>query len=161
MPKSRVRKVVAGWLLIVVAAVAIPSIAMQGDTIADRVFGQYDVVHGAENLIDGEGYSLRQSTAVDTSVTPNRLYVADLDNGRVLGYSDVSALVNGSPPDLVIGQPDFITAACGNIASASKLCRPQSVAVDASGHLYVGEGSRVLEYDSPYGGCGSLPYDRR
>jgi hypothetical protein len=157
MTKSRIRGVVAGWLLIVVGAVAIPSIAMQGDTVADRVLGQYDFAHGAANLIDGEGYSLPQSVAVDTSVTPNRVYVADLNNARVLGYSDVTALVNGSPPDLVIGEPDFITGTCNNSPSASRLCGPQSVAVDASGRLYVGEGSRVLEYDSPYGGCGSLP----
>ena len=45
--------------------------------------------------------------AIDTSATPNRLYVADDDNNRVLGWNDAASFANGAAADLVIGQPDF------------------------------------------------------
>src|SRR5579863_6714350 len=77
-------------VVIIGAALAIPSIAMQGDTIADRVLGQIDFVHNGLNLIDASGMLNPQSVAIDSSVTPNRLYVSDNGNSRVLGYKNVT-----------------------------------------------------------------------
>ena len=96
-------------LLIIGAALATPSIAMQGDTIADRVLGQFDFVHNSPNLVDASGMWSPLSLAIDSSVTPNRLYVSDYANSRVLGYKNVATFVNGGAADLVIGQPDFIS----------------------------------------------------
>src|SRR5260370_34999027 len=94
-------------LMIIGAALAVPSIAMQGDTIADRVLGQVDFVHNSPNLVDASGMWSPLSLAIDSSVTPNRVYVSDYANSRVLGYKDVATFVNGGAADLVIGQPDF------------------------------------------------------
>ena len=44
-------------MVIIGATLATPSIAMQGDTIADRVLGQLDFVHNGLNLIDANGLS--------------------------------------------------------------------------------------------------------
>ena len=161
MRKSRFWKLASVCMLIVAAAVAIPSIAMQGDTTADRVLGQLDFSHNAANLIDGRGLDSPPSVALDVSVTPNRLYVSDGLNSRVLAWKDVATFSNGSPADLVIGQPDFISGACNNngTLSASTLCQPSGIAVDADGNLYVTDGSnnRVLEYNTPFAACSSFP----
>src|SRR5208282_5355163 len=100
------------------------------------------------------------SIAIDASVIPNRLYVADTLNNRVLGWKDVTALSNDEPADLVIGQPDFDSSTCNNGGvSASSICGVSQLAVDGSGNLYVGDdgNNRVLEYNDPFAGCGSVP----
>ena len=149
-------------LAIIGAALVTPSIAMQGDTVANRVLGQVDFVHNGLNLIDASGMLAPQAVAIDASVSPNRLYVSDSGNSRVLGYKDVATFVNGGGADLVIGQPDFLSGACDqgtSNASANDLCDPVGVAVDADGNLYVADtnNSRVLEYHTPFSGCGSFP----
>ena len=57
-------------LLIVTAIIgaALVSVAMQGDTIADRVLGQVDLVHNSPNLVDGSGMWSPLSLAIDSSV---------------------------------------------------------------------------------------------
>ncbi len=98
--------------------------------------------------------------ALDTSVVPNRLYVADQSNNRVLGWKDVTALYNNAPADLVIGQPDFVSSTSNNGGiSASSLYGTGPLAVDSSGNLYVADdgNNRVLEYNAPFAGCGSFP----
>src|SRR5579862_2089956 len=120
-------------MLIVVAALATPSIAMQGDTIADIVLGQPNFADNPQNFINGRGLSGPAAVAIDTSIVPNRLYVADSANNRVLGYKDVTTLMNGGVADLVIGQPNFNSNGCNTCGlSASSLCAPDGVAVDAS-----------------------------
>ena len=152
-------------MLIIGATLATPSIAGLGDTVADRVLGQLDFVHNGLNLIDGSGVSTPQGAAIDTSVMPNRLYVADTGNSRVLGYRNVATFVSGGAADLVIGQPDFQSGGCNQNSVASvgpakgTLCFPLGIAVDASGNLYVADSinSRVVEYNTPFAGCGSFP----
>jgi sugar lactone lactonase YvrE len=143
----------AGWMATLL-------VAGTARTAADRVLGQPDFLHNAANTIDGVSMNTGDQLAVDTSVAPNRIYVADEGNSRVLGYSSVDALVSGMPADLVIGQPDFFTAGCNNGGiSARSLCVPKGVAVDGAGNLYVGDASnnRVLVYNSPFDACSSLP----
>ena len=136
--------------------------AMSGDTVADLVLGQADFTHGNANFIDGHGFSTPESVAIDKSAAINRLYVADFDNSRVLGYKDVTTFINGGPADLVIGQPDFISSTCNNGGlnpGANTLCNAFAVATDASGNLYVADqgNSRVLEYTSPFAACAGFP----
>ena len=126
------------------------------DTTADRVLGQGDFSHNDPNFINASSLDIPYSVAIDSSVTPNRLYIADNGNSRVLGYKDIATLMNGGSADLVIGQPDFLSVGCDNSGlSASSLCDPYGVAVDASGNLYVADedNSRVLEYNTPFADC--------
>jgi hypothetical protein len=129
-----------------------------GDTIADRVLGQMDFFHNSGNFVDASTLRLlfASQVAIDQSSNPNRIYVADFGNNRVLGWSSVAALANGSPANLVIGQPDLFSGTeCTpgtTVASAASLCLPLGVAVDSSGNLYVADtyNNRVLECNTPF-----------
>ncbi len=90
--------------------------------------------------------------AIDKSVSPNRIWVADTYNNRVLGWSTVAAFTTHAPADIVIGQSDFISNRCDNSAAnnPSSLCQPMGVVVDGSGNLYVADAYRVLEYNHPF-----------
>ena len=142
-------------LIAVVLAFSCVVRAASPGPVAAQVFGQLDFVHNGVNILNNAGLWNPRSVAVDRSVTPNRLYVVDLGNHRVLGWHSIEALVNGSPADLVIGQSDFLSwsSQCNNAAvTGATLCAPARAAVDASGNLYVvDEGNnRVLEYDNPF-----------
>ncbi len=122
---------------------------------ASGVLGQLDFSHNAVNILGSTGLLNPLGVAVDRSVTPNRLYVADLGNHRVLGWRSIERLANGAPADLVIGQKDFLSwsSQCNSAAvSAATLCAPLRVAVDGGGNVYVTDGgnNRVLEYDDPF-----------
>ena len=120
---------------------------------ADRVLGQPKFTSHGANFSAAGGLSRPRGVAIDLSVTPNRVFVADTNNSRVLAWADASSFTNGEPAALVIGQPNFTSFGCntGGIGSAT-LCKPQGVAVDAVGNLYVADSAnnRVLEYDSPF-----------
>jgi sugar lactone lactonase YvrE len=127
--------------------------ALPGDTIADRVLGQISFVQGQPNLVDARGLFQPQSIAIDRSVTPNRMYIADTQNSRVLGWSNAVSFYSGSSANLVIGQPDFYSSSANNGGTSAKsLNYPTGVAVDSKGDLYIADtlNSRVLEYDSPF-----------
>ncbi|HEY9156536.1 NHL repeat-containing protein [Candidatus Binatus sp.] len=133
-------------------------IVLASGTTSDRVLGQLDFTHKLPNLVDGKGLNLPQAVAIDSSATPNRIYVADEDNNRVLGWRDAGSFTNGAAADLVIGQPDFLSSLCNGSSaavSAHSLCYPQGVAVDPSGNLYVADdyNNRVLEYANPFVAC--------
>ena len=129
-----------------------------GDTIADRVLGQMDFIHNTQNFADASTLDIQRSgtgVAIDQSSVPNRVYMGDVINNRVLGWASAAALSNGKAADIVISQPDFFSTTCNNGGvSASSLCAPVGVAVDGSGNLYVADNinNRVLEYNT---GCWS------
>jgi sugar lactone lactonase YvrE len=93
---------------------------------AARELGQIDFVHATINFQDGRSMQLPSGVAVDLSVTPNRLYVVDSFNSRVLGFKDVSAFANGASADLVIGQADLLSSG----ASGPESISPTAAAVD-------------------------------
>lgn len=122
------------------------------DSAADAVLGQALFTTGQVNFTDARSLYYPWGVAVDTSVSPNRLYVADPNNNRVLGWSDVSLFSDGLAADLVIGQPDFYSYDCAPNVTASSLCTPTGLAVDTQGRLVVADQgrSRVLIFDSPF-----------
>jgi len=76
-----------------------------------------------------------------------RLWVADFSNNRVLMFLGASTLPGfGSTPDLVLGQPNFITVTSG--ISAIKMNSPIGVFVDAADNLWVADSNnqRVLKF---------------
>ncbi len=126
---------------------------LTSDQSADAVLGQGGFRLNGPNLVDGRGMDRPYALALDTSVTPNRLYVADHVNSRVLAWADVTTFQTGLSADLVLGQPDLLTSGCNSQGvSAASLCEPTGVAVDANGRVYVSdsENDRVLLYDSPF-----------
>jgi sugar lactone lactonase YvrE len=134
------------------------------NNVADLVLGQPDFVHFGTNFVDGAVLNTQKQIAIDRSVTPNHLYVADMSNNRVLGWLNATGFANGATADLVIGQPDPYSSGInvngGSSPTASTLWSPQGVAVDATGNLYVADSlnNRVLEYTTPFTACaGKFP----
>jgi hypothetical protein len=126
--------------------------AESGDLIADLVLGQYDFTHSGNNILDGDSINasgglgfLPGQIAIDRSVTPNRIYVADTANSRVLGWSTMSAFATGQAASIVFGQPDFVNNGCDDGLGASdvsgigpdSLCGPGGVAVDSEGDVFI------------------------
>ena len=139
--------------LIAVALYA--AIVLASGTTADIVLGQPNPTSVAIGHT-AEGLYMPYGVAIDTSATPNHLYVVDTYNNRVLGWNNVTTLTNGEAADLVIGQPDFTSHAANTGGeTAATLADPLGAAVDGSGNLYVADqsNSRVLEYTNPFVGC--------
>jgi len=137
-------------LILFTALTASKAHAATGDKLPDRILGQVGYTRGGANQVGKNGLNTPSGLAIDASVTPNRLYVADTLNNRVLAWGNVSTFLNGGPASKVFGQPDFVHGDCqyGN----NRMCGPVAVAVDSSGNLYVADASnnRVLEYDDPF-----------
>src|SRR5450759_2867299 len=107
------------------------------------------------NLVEGREFFNPTGIALDTSVTPPRIYVADTGNNRVLAWKDAVGFTNGKLADLVIGQlpGDFYsTGAKGPGTSLSTgFNAPTGLAVD-QGDLYVADSgnNRVLRFKKPF-----------
>ena len=137
---------------------------------ATRVLGQLDFDLNAPNAADGRELFIASSgyrgsaIAVDRSSTPNRVYVADSLNNRVLGFRDVrtvgtdtrTLLTQGA--DIIIGQPDRYHTGINYpsydpfIPSDQGLFTPSGVTVDTAGNLWVADTSngRVLRFPNPF-----------
>ena len=126
------------------------------DATADVVQGQPNFSAGAQNnlLLPGAN-RLNNPNGVAVDKHSGRLFVADTYNNRVLSWPNAPAFANAQPPDLVLGQPNFLAHTGNNGGvSARSLSQPNQVALDANGaqgNLYVADtnNNRVLEYDAP------------
>lgn len=80
--------------------------------------------------------------------TTGKLFVADFENRRVLRWSSVNKMINGSPAEAVLGQPDFTSNSPGT--SATTMSRPYGIYIDAAGRLWVADmtNARVLRFDN-------------
>jgi NHL repeat len=138
---------------------AAPAVAAEE---AVRELGQPDLDSFASNRVDVRGLYQPWGVAVDTSRSPNGIWVVDANNNRVLGWRNVAALSNGAPADVVLGQPDAHTRTCntGGVSAAS-LCIVEGVfniayepglAVDGEGNVYVTDqvNQRILGYRRPF-----------
>ena len=138
--------------------------ALTTDAIADRVFGQGgDFTTG---LCNKDGISASSICFVGGKTSPvtidgaGNVYVADTFNNRVLEYDDPAA--TDTVADRVFGQPDFASGVCNqggapqppplpSLPTASSLCGPDGLAVDASGNVYIADrfNNRVVQYNTP------------
>lgn len=117
------------------SALLSPARGIVGDNWADVVLGQPDFSSLAPNEVTGARIFNGGGVIVDRSVRPNRLYVYDGGNSRVLGFSHLGvcrggakdgapcttnsdcpgascAIQEGRTADLVLGQPDMTHSAC-------------------------------------------------
>jgi sugar lactone lactonase YvrE len=143
-----------GRMLEYYTPLVLTAVSGSGDTTADAVLGKLDFVHGGSNIVSAQSLNFPLSVAVDTSVVPNHLYVADALNNRVLGWQNAGNFANGAAADTVFGQPDFASSAInqgGNI-TAKTLNYPEGLATDSAGNLWIADtnNSRILEFNTPY-----------
>jgi uncharacterized protein (TIGR03437 family) len=150
--------------------VALTAALVQGQspTINDvptREFGhprlQFPPASSAPNLVEGRELWQPQSIALDTSVSPPAVYVADTGNNRVLAWRSSANLTKGDFADKVIGQRDMQSTGRlgpGTTLSAG-LSAPTAVLVDPrNGSLYVADAgnNRILRFPNPFNQTGSL-----
>lgn len=101
------------------------------------------------NGVEGKELQAPTGVALDTSVSPPILYVADTGNNRVLGFQYTTQSAAGSVADLILGQPDRFTT---NSATSTSFSAPTGLVVDSSGNLYVADTghNRILRYQKPF-----------
>ncbi len=133
------------------------------NTVPTREIGQprllsnpFAAPNSNPNLVEGRELYSPTGVALDTSVTPPRIYVADTNNNRVLAWKDAVSFTNGKMADLVIGQLDlFSTGANGPGRASSTLSTgftaPTGLAVD-QGDLYVADSgnNRIMRFKKPF-----------
>lgn len=123
--------------------------ASDGDTTADRVYGQFDDFNADARNNDGtdrdgtpsaNSLNFPRGLAIDAD---NGLYIADRDNNRVLYF----AADGNTTADRVYGQAgDFLTNVESNdgsgqsgAPSADNFSHPKAVAIGPAGGLYVAD----------------------
>lgn len=113
---------------------------------ADIVLGQPNANSAKTNrggAVSGSGFDLPWGLVFDSK---NNLYVADFLDARVLQFQ--APVTSASTAALVLGQSTFTTRAVPPTPTASSLAGPASVALDASGNIYVAvpDDNRVLVF---------------
>jgi len=117
---------------------------------ANGVLGTTDFVTNT-NYTAPTASTFAEPTGAAVDPTTGKLFIADRDNRRVLRWSSVSKLVDGSDAEAVFGQPDFFTRDrnTGGL-SAATTNDPNGVCVDVNGSLWVADmtNNRVLRFDN-------------
>lgn len=135
-----------------------------GSKSATKVWGQNDFTSNGPNEIKASSLNFPFQVAIDYSQTPFALYVSDTGNNRVLVWKDSAHFQSGDPADLVIGQPNLLSAAPNIDSGAAKtptstsLSAPTGVAVSSNGTLYVSDSgnNRVLQFPRPVNQSGRI-----
>lgn len=138
-----------------------------------NLFGQKDIMNATRNKVGTDGMYHSSGVAVDKSSTPNKIYVVDSGNSRILAFNGLDG-TGPKVPDMVFGQPDFNQGNCNgddNLGFNKKptdktLClmyypagnntaeqwARNNIEVDQQGNLYVPDryNNRVLKYNQPF-----------
>jgi sugar lactone lactonase YvrE len=111
-------------------------------TGAVGVLGQPDF-YSSNDACAQSGMSAPEGATVDKS---GNLYVADVNNSRVLKFTNADSKANGANADAVLGQADFTSKIPATTQSG--MIYPDGVAADGLGNLYVADGhnNRVLKF---------------
>ncbi len=134
------------------------------NSLPAKVYGQFSlpktqqelaIPNGtAPNLVEGRELFSPLAVAVDTSVSPEIIYVVDTGNNRVLAWKDAGSFVNGAGADLVLGQRDFYSTTPQGPAGTfnSGFYAPSGVAVDRNGNVFVVDAgnNRILRFPKPF-----------
>lgn len=140
-------------ILLLLAAMSAPT--KGADTTADGVLGQANFTDNEPNDPIGlpNAGNLALSNAAHVALAPDgRIYVSDSDNHRILSWPTARLLASGASADLVIGQPDFVSAIPNNGGlSSTSLFLPQGLSADEHGNLWVADAfnNRVLRFNNP------------
>src|SRR5215469_11420097 len=149
-----------GLLIVCAIGLVAPVLtATISDTIADRELGQGDFVHSTSpSFVRAKSLSLHgdpRAGMIAIDIAGGHIYVADRNNNRVLGWSNVASFTSGQNADIVIAAPDFLTApfGCGDFPNG--LCGPFGLAVDPStGNLWIADDRSLDEVDAPFSQTG-------
>ncbi len=116
------------------------------DGDGDRVLGQTDFTTGSAGL-SATKMTSPAGLAVDQA---GRLWVADLENNRVVSWPSVRDFSSGAAADMVLGQTDLNSNT--KSATDATLNAPQSVTVAPDGALWVADSAhhRVLRFTPPF-----------
>ncbi|HXJ38792.1 MAG TPA: hypothetical protein VNH18_05910 [Bryobacteraceae bacterium] len=104
------------------------------------------------NWTEGREFSFPLGIAVDNSVSPPNIYIADVGNSRVLGFRYATQLKAGAFADVVLGQIDFIANIAQSAGGRSTgMNQPTGLICDNQGNLYVADtgNNRILRYPKP------------
>ncbi len=130
-----------------------------------RAVGQLNINQSAVNLVEGRELNTPYGIALDTTMTPPALYIADTSNNRVLGFRNATAFKNGQAADIVIGQIDLLSTSAQGPASVASggrttgLSSPSGMAVDKTGNLYIVDtgNNRILRFPAPFSHTAQFP----
>ena len=111
---------------------------------ASFAYGQPDLITGTANTGGLSATSIANSAS--SQVFGSRWFVADSLNNRVLIFNSVPVAA-GAVPDMVIGQPDFVTNTYGN--GMNQLAFPLDVSSDGT-HIAIADDTndRTLVYNA-------------
>ena len=147
--------------------------------IVDKLFGQPDTKQTMINRIMPNACFHPGGVHIDTSRTPNRIYILDSGNNRILGFNgfkggeDPSFTGPYPSADIVIGQPSLMDSGTANgnntkemnptaatlailpfpnVLSTLEAPASTQMSSDTNGNLYVADicNNRVLKYIDPF-----------
>ena len=112
---------------------------------ASGVLGQLNFT---SNQSGTSSTNLNSPSGACVDPTTGKLFLVDRYNNRVLRWSSIDKMTNGSSAEAVFGQTDFNSSLSG--LSASKFNDPLRAFVDSAGRLWVSDylNNRVLRFDN-------------
>ena len=121
------------------------------DDLPDNLLGQRGFTTNDGPFAPTKANTLFGPTGLVIDPQSGRLFVADMENARVLSWPNSAARANGGSADLVFGKPDFETYFY-DAAPGLNLTKPAGLALDSQGNLYVtdAQDNYVVAYRQPF-----------